>query len=83
VEDAPVKQLYKISISNNAGNVFKPGNIGQQIMASAMPDPTKKPDQNFLSSMTGRFACPLYDVVPFNLQIVVDATERGGAPTTR
>lgn len=73
VENSAVKILFDMSIP--AAGAFRSLSPGQQAAPSDMPKPEVEPLKNYANTITGRYASPLYDVVPCTLQLVVDATQ--------
>lgn len=73
VSDSAVKML--VDIASSAPAVYKPAAAGTQVTPSDLPKPETEPKFNYVTGITGRFTSPLYDVVPFKLQMIVDATQ--------
>lgn len=76
VMESPVKRLINVRVNNNASSVFKGVGMGTAVTPSDKPDPARAfPQANYLNSITGRYACPLYDVLPFSVTLLADATK--------
>lgn len=71
VTESAVKHVVKIDLPET---LFQPMSISPDAGAAPPnPDPSAKLPQNFAASPTGRVSNGVYDVIPFALQLYVDA----------
>ncbi|HEY7090289.1 MAG TPA: hypothetical protein VH518_19485 [Tepidisphaeraceae bacterium] len=76
VTESPVKHLVKMEVLHEPFKVMAPG-AGAPETAPPAPnaDPSGAITKSFITTPTGRTTNGVYDVIPFNLRIVVDAAQ--------
>jgi hypothetical protein len=76
VRQSVVKHFIKIDVVDEPFKPMMPGSFSPEQMPQAPnADPAQALTPNYDRSPTGRASNGIYDVVPFDLQIVVDATQ--------